>query len=434
MSFVTKLFSFSSDKKGNSPYIRALTSSTSQSIFQERLSEKLPYDKFELLFKIDPIIFRCVSEYINGIASSYTLIGGEESEKKELEKWMEENGILFKLQEAIQDILIYGNYFAELDINTKQKTMRILPLSPKSMDYIRDKNGYVLLDENKTPVGFVQKEGANSVEWRKNSIIVNGEEVLRSRTEDFRERIVHFKLWSWADSFLGITPLISAYTSALTRLNLSDAIGESSFRGGGILAQIKGVIPEKDREQLEEQLKNSTSRNVFVVNDKVELKNAPAPDLSGRERLIYYYADEVASGMGVPLSLIMSGVSGYSGERELKVTKWEESIKPLQLRFAYQVREQLFKRFWKLNGFTGEIPTIKFAENTPYLRLNKSRTIATYARRGLIRRDPELEMSLRTQLDLPVSEFLSKEFEEWKKNNRFTEDASKEIDNIERSE
>lgn len=408
----------------------SLSSEQSISKLEERQNTKLPYEKFEYLYKLDPIIFRCVNEYINGIASGFVVQGGEDSERETLEKWCNDSGLLFTIQELIQDILLYGNGFAELDINYSDKTMRIISISPKTMDYIRNKKtGMVELDEQRMPIGFVQEVGTDKIEWLKDKIIVNGNEVVSSNSEDLRERIIHLYLWKWGESYLGITPLLSVYNSAIIRLNLSDSIGETAFRGGGLVAQLHTKIPEAVRKDIEDTLKNSTSKNIFVMDDKIELKTVPIPDIQGRDKLVYYFADEVATGMGVPLSLMMSGIAGYSGERELKVTKWEESLKPLQLKLAYQIRKSIFKKFWGLYGFKGEIPTLIFKENTPFLKLNQSRTVATYARRGLIKRDPDLEMSLRTELGLPITSFLKEEREEWIKNKLKPQDATEEIDN-----
>lgn len=395
---------------------------------EETFSSIIAPDQMEKLFKVDPLVFRAIEEYVYGIATNYRLNGGNENEVLELKKWLDEMGFLFYIQDAIQDILIYGNHFAYINIG--QDRFSIKTISPKNVEFVRNPTtNAVEKDENGKPIGYIFTYGSNKIEISKESIKVNGEVKIKSKKEDLRTRVIHFKLWTYSDSVFGITPLMSAHKSAVIRLNLSDSIGETGFRGGGLVAYVPSVLPEKDRKRLSQDLKQSTSKNIFLLDERIKLDTVPVVNIEGRDKLVYYYADEVCAGLGVPLQLLMTGASTYSRERELLMVKFEQIIKALQLKLSYQIKTQIFSKFWVAKGFNGEIPDIIFEENTTYSKLTKSRTVATYARRGLITRDPEVEMSLRGELGIPVSKYLRKEKEIWDKDeNRIPEKATEEID------
>ena len=394
---------------------------------QER-KPTIPKDKLQTLYETDPIVFRAIRKYVDAIASDYFLEGGDEEERKKLDKWIREKGFLFKIQDAIVDIFLCADAWWELIPKYSIKDLDIKPLNPKNVDFIRDTNGNVELDENGKPKGIIQQTYLEEIYWYKNKVETkSGKILLESETEDLRERIVNLNLFKYGESFTGYTPLLPVYKSAIIRLNMSDMIGESAFRGGGLVVYISGKPSQQTLDNLKKDLKNITTRNIFIFEDKIKLENIPIPDLSGRERLVYYYADEVAGGLGVPLCLMLSGASMQAREREQMSVDFELSIKPLQERLAYQIREKVFKKLWKIWGCKGEVPYIKFAERTPFAKLTRSRTIATLARRRLITYDPELEMRIRQELDLPTS-FIAEEINKWKEEGKRPTPIGSDVD------
>jgi len=296
------------------------------------------------------------------------------------------------------------------------------------MDYKRDIRGEVELDEYGEPVAIVQDLEFGKRVWYADRIEERGEVIMRAKKgEDLRRRIVHLKLYGFGDTFLGITPLQTTYNSALSRLNLGVSTGEAAFRSEGLVAYVSGKPSQKTLEGLVKALKDSSSKNIFVFEDKIKLDRVPSPDIKGRERLIYAFLDEQCIAFGVPLRLVAEGLKEFAGEFEWRQIKFEMRVKTLQERLAWQVREKILRPLWETWGMKTKVPKIVFHTKTPATKLSRSRQIATLARRGLIRRDPELEKRLRQEYDLPYK-FVVRELKQWEEQPERVPEESKETD------
>lgn len=398
---------------------------------QDERTKNVPApEKLMTLFKIDPVVQGIVQQYVDAICSGFYLEGGDPEDRKLLTDWINNTGLIYTIRDGIQDIFTNGNWWMELLPDYKAKGMSFKGLNPLNMDYLRDmtKGNNVLMDKYGYPVGYKQIGSQGTYAWKEDGVYSGegeGAEKIDTpeKKEDMRTRIVHIKLFSYSDSYLGFTPLSSVYKSALIRLNLSDMVGESGFRGGGLVAYLTGKPSEQTRVNLETTLKNSTSRNIYILEDKIKLDSVPMPDLNNRENLLYYYADEICAGMGIPLSNILSGTRSYAGDKQILSTKFEERIKPMQQRLAYQIRNKIFTKLWEVWTFdpdTKIIPYLKFSEITPYAKLNTSRTVATLARAGMLRYDPTMEERFREVLGLPT-ELIVPQVEQWIKESRAPE-------------
>jgi len=394
---------------------------------EERIIRVTRLEELETLYKTDPLIWGMIGEYVDGIVTDIILEGGTVEDRERLMDWIEEVGLTFILQDIVKDVMIYGN--AWLELVPAPKTLGLRIINPKTMDYIRDKiTGEVSLLPDGTIEGYIQQTPRDRIEWRKDEIKSRKTVLVKSEVEDLRTRIAHFKLFTFGESYLGLTPLRTAYKSALIRLNIADMIGESAFRGGGILAYVPHNASEQTKKDLENTLKNITRRNIFVFDERIELGNIPIPEVRGQADLVYYFADEVASGMRVPLCLLMLAGRMPRGERELMHISFEMRLKPLQRRLALQVREKIFKKLWEVWKLKTEIPKLIFKERTPMIQLTRTRAIATLARRDLLRRDPELEIRVRREFGLPTK-FVEKELDEWMEKGKIPEET-KEIEKV----
>lgn len=388
----------------------------SGSILEERMQEVAALDKIETLYKVDPLFSGMVQEYIFGIASGVTFIGGNILDSKNLLKWWKDKGINFKIQDGILDIFLTGNLWLELIPDYGKGDLGLRILNPKTMDYIRDNltNQVILMDDGSI-MGYRQRSGMSIVDWTKDAVTNRGEAVITAtNNEDLRTRIAHIKLWSFSDSYIGLTPATAVYKSCIIRMNVADMVGESSFRGGGLVAKVPRDASEQSKTNLENSLLNLTRKNVMVIEDRILVEKFPSPDIGNQAEVIYYFADEASAGMRVPLSLLMLGNRLTNVEKEQASAKFELSLRPLQERLAYQIREHILSKLWEVWDTKGPIPDIKFIQRTPNALLNRSRVISTLARRGIISGDPELEKSLREELELPTT-FIQRELDMWTK-------------------
>ena len=74
-----------------------------------------------------------------------------------------------------------------------------------------------------------------------------------------------------------------------------------------------------------------------------------------------------------------------------------------------------------------------FRTQSPSIKLSRSRRIATLARRGLIRYDPELELHLRREEGLPVK-FVQLSLKQWQEEKKSPEEIKSDVEIIAKEE
>jgi len=410
---------------------------------EERVTRTVPLDKLERLYRIDWLTWRQVNKYIEKIVGPGLILEGNERIVKILNEWIDKVGFKFILEENVRDIFLAGNAWSELGYTPNgTDIIKVLIVNPKTIDYIRDKlTKYVEVDKKTGDfLGFKREKIYRfaEVEYRKDRIKVAGKVVWtpNKEDEDGRDRIVHLKLWGYGESYIGLTPLEPCYLNAIIRLNISKNTGEGAFRSGGIIAYVgteDRPASNKQIDQLGEDLKSVETETIFVFKHNVRIERFPSPEIGGREALLYYYVNTQCGGIGIPFGMIMEpGSRGYRGDMELKLMDFETSIKSIQERLAYQIREQYFKRVLKARGINPDkCPKVVFRTYMPSVERERYRNISSLARRGLINYDPRIAKRLLKELDLPT-DYIDKEIEEWdKRKNPFkvkTPKRSRDID------
>jgi len=406
---------------------------------EERITTKISLDKLEKLYRLDFLTFRLVNKYIENIVGPGYYLEGDIKTCKQLRKWANKVGLKRIGEQVVQSIFLGGNGWVELGYSQDgNDILKLLIKDPKYMDYIREKkHGYVDLDpETHEFIGYERKEGSGfeKVEWKKDQVLVGGD--VRQRftgKQDGRDRIAHFKLYGYEESYLGLTPLEPCYRQAIIRLNISRNAGEVAYRSEGLIITVgdENNVPSNEKvDNISESFEDIETDTLFTFKgaDKVKVERLPTPELTGREALLYYFADALCTGMGVPLTLIMEPMQrGRATDIESKSIEFEYTVKALQERLADQIRDKIFYRYMDAKGIPREkLEKVIFKTNEGTIKLAKARRINTLAKYKLIRYDPELEKSLRRLEDLPMSE-LDKIIKKWKK----TGELPKEIDDKE---
>lgn len=412
---------------------------------EERVTKKIPTDKITKLVRVDGLTFRAIQEHIDFIVRPGFFLIGDKKIVKILNKWIEDVRLLLFLERGIRSIWRTGNAWIELGYTKDGRDIPKLKLIPDEyIDYIRDKKtDMVKLDENQEPLGFTKgkKWLGTDVQWVKDRIIVDNKVAYKAkRNEDCRDRIAHFILYDQEESYLGYTPIVSAYKSGIVRLNLEDAVGEGAFRSEGLLLKVRGLIEgvPATNEQLQSAIDDFSSisyRNVVATKTNIDVDRLPSPDLANKLELIYGLADLQACAMGVPLTLLLDPRGrGYRGDIEDKGIRFELREKALQARLAEQIRDKLLRRVMIARRLdVNKLPQVVFRSWMPQSKLNTARNRATYARRGLLRWDPEVELEIRREESLPTT-FVQTQLDIWKKQAKegklpkSVPEASKETD------
>jgi len=399
-----------------------------------RVSGKQAKEQYKKLYEKDGLTFMLVNYLDHKIAGQGFYFDGDSDLVNKLEEWSEEVGLKFVLKHIVKDAIIYGTAWVELVLSEDYRNIEDFRFfDPTKMDFARDNSGKIKLDENGEPLCIVQEEGLKKREWYKDRIEENGKIIIKAGIgDDFRKHIAYFKLESYGDDPMGLSLIAPIYRSAIIRSNISDMVGEAAYRGGGIVAYLSGNPPEEVKKKLAEYLKNITSKNIFVFSDKIRLDLVPIPDTREREGLIYYLADEEASTFGIPLDVLMCGVKSYRQDLPSKLADMEARISSYQEYLAFQFNKQVIDfllHLWK----TDKKAKLVFRTQSPSIKLSRSRRIATLARRGLIRYDPQLELHLRREEGLPVK-FVQLSLKQWQEEKKSPEEIKSDVEIIAKEE
>jgi len=413
---------------------------------EERRQSTVKKEELETLYHIDGLTFRQVNKYIDSMIGPGFFLEGDKDIVDKLNTWIKNVRLKRILEEVVRDIFVTGcgNAWVELGYTEDGKDIQKLRIiNPKSgIDYIRDQYGNVLLDENGDPMGYKQERSllGEEVIWKKDEITVGGKRAWKPtrKDEDGRDRIAHFKLFGLGESYLGMSPLEPIYRDAIIRLNLTDNVGETGFRGGGIVAYVgeedqpASAVPDKYIDQLARDLENVSQQDVFVFRKDVKLDRFPIPDLKGREDLIYYFVDVQCAALGIPLPLLLEPKRSYKGDIEFKAIEFEHIVTHLQEKLAEQIEDKILSRVLKARGINvTKTPKVVFRSYMPTMKLSKARRIGKLFRDGVMTWDPELEKRIRKEEGLPTK-YLEEHLEKIKRQRKKAKnkDLIKKLDDI----
>ena len=380
--------------------------------------------EFYRLYENDALTFGLVNYLVYKIVSKIIFTGNPE-DVKVFEDWKERKHFKARLEDIVRDIIIAGGSWTE-PIFSSIDLEKIKIINPETMDYIRENDSNIKLDEEGKFLGYVQEVNGKKRYWYKNRIEEDNRVIYEgTRNEDLRDRIKYWKLLSFGDSELGISLVKAMYRPAIIRSNLEDMVGESAFRGGGIVAYLTGEPSQEQKNKLKTDLTNITARNIFLLKDNIKLSTVPIPEMSERENLLYLLADFEAAGLNIPLEALLSGTKTYRQDFLNKMTDMETRIESFQDRLVEQIEEYIIKPLLKIWNRKGPV-SVQFVSVSPSVQTTRSRVISTLARRGMLKSDPELEVYLRKELKLP-HKLVDANLEKWLKEGP-QEQEEKEVD------
>jgi hypothetical protein len=357
-------------------------------------------EQYELLYQRDAITFGCINYLTLRIVQDIAFIGSEQDVEK-AKKWATEHLFKQKLEDLVRDVLLYGNAWCEIMLSKNDIDIRVL--NPKYCDYNRDDFGNVKLDEFDEPECIVIQDSTGKYFYVTKDKITRekeGEVIRSSQTMDLRKLFCHFTLFTFGDSYTGLSILLPVLSTAIVRGNVTKMTGELAFRSGGIVAYVSGTMPEEAKRKLEEDLSKLTKRSTFVSSDKIKLSTIPSGNLTETTSVLATLINEQTAAMGLPYELIMAPV--YRGRLEdltHKLVDFENRILAYQNRLGAQINKQIVPF---LNKVLGTNVTFKFIGTDYNIKLTKSRMLTGLGRRGLVTRDKELENWIRRELGLPL--------------------------------
>lgn len=351
----------------------------------------------------DPIVFNAINKIVQTIMSAgYVLKCKDENVLKWFEEFLSQIGnrggettweeILTRI---FQDLCVFGNAWVELIYNKAGNEILDLDIvDATTMDYAKSSDGKIVLDENGSPVGYVQRLPLD--------VNVSGKgdpkpaRVHCASNEIFllRKRICHFKLYVIGDGFYGIGLIEPTYLSIVRKMNIEEALANSIWAQGFA----PRIVYCGDKEHpptpsamnaIVEGLKELSYKQNLAIPyyNKIELLEPKR--IEEAKSIIEYYRELVIAGLGIPKPFATGG-----GEETNRATltnqqrMFELTLTDIVNRTCSTIRKYIFKRICDLKGFK-EVPQIVWNKIGEAELNDKTSRLATYLKYGCL--DPKDE-------------------------------------------
>jgi len=351
--------------------------------------DRIPFDKLEFLYILDPVAFGLINRYARKAIGSGFKLEGKKKDITYLDAWMKEDGTFLKLNDYLVHGCTFGNGFLEIKFNTKKRVAGTEIIDPKTIKFqTDDRTNKALLNPDGSIVGYVQNKGTQD------------EKKLTP------EQVLHFKLFSISDEQMGVGFLEPLFKDSWLELNIREAIGQSVWRHGFkqfifTVGNERHYPTKEDMEAIYDLVYDINHRSELVLPDYVKVNETKEGDFRGIESIISYYQNQKFAAFQVPKAIAL-GLSeeGSRSTLELLGIDFDQIVRAIQHKLAYLLENKLFK-LMKERGQISEIPKVIFPEATPSDMNEKATRMQKYVMSGLLTPTLEVENIIRKSEGLP---------------------------------
>jgi len=362
------------------------------------------------------IAFNAINKTVQIIMSADYRIKGDEDDVSIVNDFLDSVGDKggesewdFLLRQIFKHQMIYGCAWNENIHNTKgDKLIDLDLIDPKRMDYAKDENNNIVLDNIGNPIGYVQSVSWGSVFPKKfnppQNISVDENQLFIPS-----DYVTHYKLYTIGDSFYGIGLLEPSHSIAKYRMNIEKGFASSVQRVANPKLKIKIGDPmhEPTTDQVRksmEQLKNANLKSVIGTPYWSDVSILEPTHIAQMTEPLKYYMDVEVSSYMVPKAFALG--SGESTNRAT-LSRQEYMLKLGLKEVIAQTTRTIEKNIFglmKKYGQIDSIPKIEWGEIVLEELDSKSKRLIGYAKAGLITPDKKLESELRDLEGLPEFE------------------------------
>lgn len=404
---------------------------------------RVKLEELEASFLYDPIVFNSITKKKQLIiAAGYELRAKQEKVRNFFLKFFASIGQVgeeMTLKQLFGIIFkngyIFGKHFVELVYNEDMtKILDLYSPDPKTIDYARDAQRRIVLDEFGRPVGYVKTLPYGFVgvgdEPTNERVSLRGNQIFLKP-----ERIAHFKLNTFGDGFDSIGSIEPAYKSIFRKHKIDEAQANLIyFRGSSPIIDYVGSpehwptpdMIDKATDNLSKMQHNRYFAVPFWHNIKtLEVNPTDTTDISKS------FTKDISASLGVPLALATG-----SGEETNRATLGTQ-LKFLEFSLMDDVQEvlevfskQILERISKLEGFK-EVPEIIWGDIDAEDKNSKAERLARYAnlRVGILKPEDVRPYAIKSeQLDIYSNKEMSqKKYQELSKKSYEYRDVYKLI-------
>ena len=274
------------------------------------------------------------------------------------------------LENIFRDQMVYGNSFVEkIYDESDTKIVDLSPIDPKRIDYAKDSQDKIILDENGKPIGYVVKFDSGT--------FISGDEIPKKYKEMIKQesntkfvlfkRICHFKLYTIGDKLYGIGLIESAYKSAIYKKNMEKAKANFVYLKGfpqmvAYVGSDRRMATPSDIKNVEKQINTADYQRNFTFPDWVKLDSPKFSESNLSEEALKDMRTDQMAALSAPQAL----VSG-SGEATNRATLgdqrvlWEFTLKDIIKKTMAYFKKYILKPINESNNYGG-VPDIEWSE------------------------------------------------------------------------
>lgn len=195
-------------------------------------------------------------------------------------------------------------------------------IDPKLIDYAKDGNGNIVLDEVGRVIGYIQTipEGSSTTDLEPYQKAKIPETVAIEANQLFipREKIVHFKLHALGDNFYPLGFIEPAFNAINYKLKLEESLANAIWRDGfptliGKYGDANHVPTKNQIQDLLNNMQNLTNRHTLAVPYYVNIKYLESKSVVQLREHLVYFTEQIVTSFGIPQAIATAtGEACYS--------------------------------------------------------------------------------------------------------------------------
>lgn len=366
--------------------------------------QRVDSDELELSYINNPTIFNGINKIVQTIMAASHKV---EAKDRKVQAFFDEfigrlglSGSDITWEELLaviyQHQCIYGAAFVENIFNKRHN--RIVDwdaIDPKKMDYAKDVNKKIVLDNLGKPVGYFEllpmNEGVSQIEIP--NLPPHVAQPMSYRAIFMKpEQVAHFKLFTVGDGFYGIGLIEPIYRTSLRKLNIEEALANAIYRHGFpvIWAQIGDLNHEATPQQIENmliKLKDISFKQEIATPYYYNLHILESKKAEKLKEHLEYFREQEVTGLGIPKPFATGGAEGAThatlGKQD---SLFQLTLRDIARKTCSAVEKYMFAPVCKYEGFK-EIPKLVWDITSGDELDKKSKRLLKYAQAGLISPD-----------------------------------------------
>ncbi len=360
---------------------------------------EIPLIDLENQYRNDPLIFNGINKIVQILnATKMSIVGADERAVKYCEDFLDGIGSTGgstdweTLKETIfTHQCVYGSAYNEIIYDTTEtKIVDLDFIDPKKMDYLKNENNKIALDNYSNPIGYVETLPMQETYTKLKSDPLPKRAVLQPNQIYLKkDRIAHYKLFIVGDGYYPIGLIEPIYKTSVRKRKLHEALANVFLRLGfpTRLAKVGDPSHEPTDELLnavETEMNAATYKSTLTIPSYVDISILEPKSPNSLNEHLESFVEEEITGLGAPKVLITgSGEETNRATLNRQEALFKLGLKSILRRTGKTIETQIFSRMARLEGFK-EVPKIAWGELDLTELDSKAKRVSSLVKTGII--------------------------------------------------